>query len=129
MIKVPRSKLPQGLLVAILLAVSLPLAALAGAPAYPTHKCESYRESFGGPVKGTYLITILNLNVSCGNAEKITHEFLSGRGVTQHGHGALNATYWTLRYWPGWRCVMGAGGGACSYHKQTAEYELSNYRP
>jgi hypothetical protein len=103
-------KRPLGLVVATAAVVGAIISAVAVASA--ERRCESYKQSFGGSPPTIYRVTISAMGISCHEAERIIQQWQSGRGVKVHNRsGPLNATYWTLKRWPGWRCDEGAGGG------------------
>jgi hypothetical protein len=88
-------------------------------------KCETYRYNAGGKPPIIYRATIYARAVSCSRADAIVKDFQKmGRDVVVHRGAALNSTYWTLKKHPGWRCAIGAGGGACTHRDQTVQYVL-----
>ncbi len=93
-------------------------------PAFPTHRCGSFRHHIGGTYPVTYTITVFNGHVSCQTATGVIRAFWSGHGVTHHGGPSDAQSYWTLKNWPGWRCGQGAGAGACTRGQRIAGYEV-----
>ncbi len=88
-------------------------------------KCETYRYNAGGNPPTIYRTAIYQRRVSCKKAEAIVKDFQAmGHDVVVHRGADLNSTHWTLKRYPGWRCVIGAGGGACVHRSQTAQYVL-----
>lgn len=71
-----------------------------------------------------YRKTITGNGISCREARQIIEAFASP-AKTRHGHGDLNSTYWTLKHYPDWRCVIGAGGGVCLKGKLAASYTIT----
>ena len=115
---------PLGLVVVIAAFVGVIISGVAVAST--ERRCESYKRSFGGSPPTVYRVTISARGISCREAERIVKQWQSGRGVKVHNRsGPLNATYWTLKGWAGWRCDEGAGGGGCSRGHESAGYTLS----
>jgi hypothetical protein len=79
-----------------------------GAPAFPTHRCGSFR-SHG------FQVRVFNRGTSCRGAGRLIRAFLSPKSVA-HGGPAQSQVYWTVPGFPGWRCYQGAGGGDCLRH-------------
>lgn len=109
--------------VTVILATVLGSSAL-GVPAFPTHRCGSFRHHIGGAYPVTYKITVFNGHVSCPTATGVIRAFWSSHGVVHHGGPSDAQSYWTLKAWPGWRCGQGAGGGACTHRNQIAAYDV-----
>jgi hypothetical protein len=114
-----------GIILLAALLVALACVPLARAfPAWPTHKCSSFRKRIPGSdgVAGvTYRITVLNGHVSCRTANGLIGGFWAGKGV-HHGGPSDAQSYWTLRAYPGWQCRQGAGAGSCTRHNSIAAY-------
>jgi hypothetical protein len=77
---------------------------------------------------GTYTVAntrseVLAQQISCPQAVSILDAFRSAEAVEHKGQ-AMVTTYWTLTAYPGWRCGVGAGGGACSYGATEARYNF-----
>jgi hypothetical protein len=93
--------------IATLIAGFAAQAALAKAPAFPTHSCGTILRGGGAPVAVTK-----RGPVSCSKAKKIASYFDFGQG-TQHG------SYWTLPDYPGYRCYASSSTDQsyCVKHK------------
>lgn len=65
--------------------------------------------------------TVTAQEVPCHEALDILRTFRSPTAVEHQGE-SLVSTYWTLPGYPGWSCGIGAGGGACTYGADAAQY-------
>jgi hypothetical protein len=61
--------------------------------------------------------------VKCKEATTIIKDFWSSKGVTQHGTSDADS-YWTIKAFPGWRCIQSMGEGRCTNHTATASYQV-----
>ncbi len=91
-------------------------------------KCNSYQFNAGGSPPTIYKATIYERHTRCRKADTIIRDFQHmGADVVVHNRGGpLNATYWTLKKYPGWHCNIGAGGGASVHWNQLAQYVLTS---
>lgn len=116
----PRTALLVALMSASIMLVSQATAAAASFGV----RCGAYRVNAGGTPATIYRATVYERHTSCNKAVAIIKDFQKrGSDVVVHNAGGpLLATSWTLKSYPGWRCVVGAGGGACLHGRQEAQY-------
>lgn len=79
-----------------------------------------------GRLRGSYVYRITKRGtLKCTSARRVAKAFLrGGRGVVTHTtDGTVAGTYYTLRRYPGWRCIEGSGGGSCSRRSRTVAWQ------
>jgi len=107
-------------LVATVLVLVPPTHAVA---ALPTSHC-AYMETDQGTELGQFRVSLFNRQVGCDRAITVVRSFLSFLPRRHHGGRTPGESWWTMPSQPGWRCGVGAGGGACEKGGARAEYEI-----